>query len=153
MPVEAPAETPKMSEPSSPDDFDTYFKENFNTKLSPEEEAKFNKWAESQLKKTGRDVREDMADYDIKGFWKQGGKFANNGHGSDKFKKPNHPTFSDQSQYHGTESPFGGVFIGGKWGKDSFTPSKEMLNKTHPVEWLKGYMSKVEKGYKLKLPD
>ena len=73
------------------DPFD--FTATHNTKLSPKEEKAFMAWAD----KTGK--IKDLYDYDLRGFWKSGAGTAENGHGTDTFKKPNHPTFSDQSIY------------------------------------------------------
>ena len=74
----------------------------FNTYLPPEQEAMFDAWLANESVRQGRDVRNDMYDYDLKGMWAESDAFGgDNGHGTDKHKKPNHPTFSDQSKYHG----------------------------------------------------
>lgn len=118
------------------------FTDQYNTALSPEQEAKFLAWANSQNK------LRDLQDYDLRGFWAGQGKVADNGHSSDKFKKPNHPTFSDQSIYSGVDSPNGGRYVGGTWdqvnGQDRFTPTAEMLRYTHPLNFLRRYMADVE---------
>lgn len=80
-----------------------FFKK-YNTYLSPDQEALFRQWAEKN-NRVG-----DMEDYDLRGFYKSGEALAENGHGSDRYKKPNHPTFSDQSQYHGTDGFYGGTW-------------------------------------------
>lgn len=137
-----------------------YFYDNFNTPLTDEDEAKFQRWMADRSALLKRNVADDMYDYDLRGFWQWGQGFADNGHGSDMFKKPNHPTFSDQSIYHGADDPVkGGTFQGGTWtdlgeGKYSFTPSQEMLDKTHAPEWLQRYWDKVEapSGHMLVLP-
>lgn len=131
---------------------DKFFKNNFNTQLSPQEESEYQKWA----KENGRE--DDDIDYDMRGAWLSNAGQSENGHYPDDFKKPNHPTFSDQSKYHGSDDPNGGVFVAGKWsvtkdGVDTFEPSKEMLQKTHPVWFLKEYMQKVEPNAKLILPE
>lgn len=95
------------------------FTNKFNTQLSPQEELMFLKWAEAQNK------LRDLYDYDLRGAYKelQSGdmKVAANGHLGDKYKKPNHPTFSDQSIYHSLQN------VGGHWAKfgntDVFVPS------------------------------
>ena len=104
------------------------FSDKFNTKLSPEEEAKYQEWAT----KTGK--AGDVYDYDLRGAWKELNsgkmKMADNGHLGDKYKKPNHPTFSDQSIHSGI-SINGKSYIGGSWGnedgKDTYTPSATNL--------------------------
>lgn len=127
-----------------------YFTDNFNTKLDPQKEAAFQQWAQQQ-NRLG-----DLEDYDLRGFYNSNGEFANNGHGSDQFKKPNHPTFSDQSHYHMAPNPAGGNYVGGYWnetpqGQTSFTPSREMLLGAQPLNFLQGYMQKVEPDVQLNL--
>lgn len=115
-----------------------------NTMLGPKEEKAFAKWAA----KTGK--LNDLYDYDLRGFWKSGAGFADNGHGADTFKKPNHPTFSDQSRYHSPEMP------GGSWtqtpeGQTMFTPSPFNL-KNMPAPALQQYFKQVEPNVMLNLP-
>jgi hypothetical protein len=115
-----------------------------NTQLTPAEEKAFTKWAT----KTGK--IKDLYDYDLKGFWKSGAATAENGHGTDVFKKPNHPTFSDQSKYHSEQTP------GGSWtqtpeGQTMFTPSPYNLQNM-PVPALQQYFKQVEPGVILNLP-
>ncbi len=59
----------------------------------------------------------DRGAYDAQGFWKDGRTVDSRGHGTDLYKKPNHPTFSNQSQNHSWKTP------GGVWGKGTYTPS------------------------------
>ena len=136
------------------------FTQGFNTKLSPKEENAFQHWATQESKKTGRDKFRDMEDYDLKGAWKemQVGTMSQDerGHLGDKYKKPNHPTFSNQSIYHGTKDPkTGSKYEGGTWGrekdKDTFTPSNHVL-KMHGASGLTGYFGEVEPEAILKLP-
>lgn len=118
------------------------FTDKFNTALSPDDEAKFQAWANAQHKQL------DLQDYDLRGFYAGKGQAAANGHSSDQFKKPNHPTFSDQSIYNGSANPAGGRYVGGTWdqanGQDRFTPTAEMLRNTHPLNYLRRYMQDVE---------
>lgn len=131
---------------------DQYFVVNFNTKLSPEEESAFQVWAAQN----GR--ANDVEDYDIRGAWRElaagAMEEADNGHLGDKYKKPNHPTFSDQSVYHNTEAPHG-KWVGGRWGEDeegpTYTPSAEMLKTTHPVGFLQSYMQEREPDVRLNM--
>lgn len=81
----------------------------YDTKLSPSEEAEFRKWA----KAAGREG--DTADYDLRGAWKANAQEASNGHLPDTFKKPNHPTFSEESKYSTSANR------GGKWEEDKTT--------------------------------
>ena len=108
----------------------------YNTPLPAEAEAKYQKWA-TDNNRTG-----DAYDYDMRGAWAKGLTGDGRGHFPDTFKKPNHPTFSDQSQYHGTDGMFGG-----RWsqadGKDQFEPGPA---NTHwrPLSQLQNYFKDVE---------
>ena len=114
------------------------FSDRYNTKLSHEEEAQFQKWAKMQ----GRE--KDVYDYDIRGAWKElkTGKMSEDerGHLGDKYKKPNHPTFSDQSKYNGIDG-----YVGGTWseenGKTVYRVSK---SNTMSKAQLKRYFERVE---------
>ncbi len=66
----------------------------YDTILSSSEESNFKSW---KAKNAPNDSGED---YDLRGAFKEGFKRdPQSQHWDDKFKKPNHPTFSDQSQY------------------------------------------------------
>ena len=114
------------------------FSDRYNTKLSYEEEAQFQKWAKME----GRD--KDVYDYDIRGAWKElkTGKMSEDErwHLGDKYKKPNHPTFSDQSKYNGIDG-----YVGGTWseenGKTVYRVSK---SNTMSKAQLKRYFERVE---------
>ena len=54
------------------------------------------------------------ADYDLMGAYKAGLKPGENGHFSDEFKKPNHPTFSVESKYWKPGLP------AGRWENDNY---------------------------------
>ena len=112
------------------------FTDKYNTELSADDEIKFQKWA----KKTGHSG--DTYDYDLRGAFKSGASRSDNGHLTDEYKKPNHPTFSDQSKYHNVDGN-----VGGKWdevdGKTRFTPGDSNHLST---EELKQYFKKVEPG-------
>ena len=62
--------------------------------------------------------------------------FNHQGHYTDKYKKPNHPTFSDESIYSNEQTP------GGKWeyqnGHDTFTPSEYQVNTYGPQHIVQG---------------
>lgn len=104
----------------------------FNTPLSKEEERAFLKWAGDRVG--------DLRDYDLKGAWKAG--FRSKGHLPDTFKKPNHPTFSEESMY---SQP---GMAGGSWGDKTFSPSQTNL-RTYPAGDLQAYLDEVEPGYRL----
>lgn len=115
------------------------WEEMFNTPLSPTEEAAFQSWVAS----VGR--QGDVEDYDLRGAWKAGaGKKG--GHLPDAYKKPNHPTFSDESIYNG------GEFRGGHWEKDgSFTPGPTNLKLRSEADLL-DYFRSVEPESRVNLP-
>jgi len=126
---------------------DEYFKNKFNTELSPQEEVQFQGW----VKKSGKG--DDLIDYDLRGAYKNK-EHEGNGHGSDAYKKPNHPTFSNESRYHGSPAPWG-KYEGGYWSKegkkDVYTPSSTMLRHTHSLDQLMNYMKEVEPDTKLNM--
>lgn len=116
----------------------------YNTKLSKEDEAKFQTWA------TDNNRLGDLQNYDMRGWWKQNGTQDTRGHFTDEFKKPNHPTFSDESIYHGTDGNKGGTW--GKNGeKDTFKPSKTNLENMTAAD-MQDYFAKVEPDAELVLP-
>jgi len=119
-----------------------------NTLLSPFQELAYQAWVERNNKS------KDTYDYDLRGFWKDQ-QFSNNGHGSDKYKKPNHPTFSDESMYHGTPAPWGGKYEGGTWKETkqglTYTPSAAMLKYTHNLNDLNEYLKEYEPDVKLNM--
>lgn len=94
----------------------------YNTELTSEEEINYQKWLKDFSKKTGRDRSKDTFDYDLRGFFKSGQEPGKEGHLTDQFKKPNHPTFSNESIYSGAELPNGETAVGGQWNKDTFIP-------------------------------
>tara|TARA_R110000868_G_C10558368_1_gene736635 strand:+ start:120 stop:578 length:459 start_codon:yes stop_codon:yes gene_type:complete len=127
------------------DQVDPYdFTQTHNTPLAPKEEKAFMKWAQ----KAGK--LRDLYDYDLRGFWKSGAATADNGHGTDVYKKPNHPTFSDQSQYHTPDTP-GGSWTQTPQGQTMFTPSPYNLQNM-PAPALQQYFKQVEPDVMLNLP-
>lgn len=114
----------------------------YDTELSPNEMWLYNKWLQEQGNNKGLDEQ----DYDLRGFFKDGNQFAANGHGTDLYKKPNHPTFSVESKYSTKENP------GGVWGEDgTFTPSITNLL-YHSPQFMQWYFNKFEPDTKLILP-
>lgn len=66
----------------------------YETKLSPKDEGAFQQWKAQYAPNDSGD------DYDLRGAFKAGLKPSpKNGHWPDTFKKPNHETFSVESQY------------------------------------------------------
>lgn len=122
------------------------YTDRYNTPLMPDEEAQFQSWIQEMSQKQGRDFSRDLYDYDLRGFFKSGGAQAANGHFTDKFKKPNHPTFSDQSQYHGKDGYLGGQWSQAPDGSWQFYAGK--TNVMSPQE-LARYFEQVEPGNKV----
>lgn len=116
----------------------------YNTQLSPEDEKVFQKWAQSQNK------LQDLYDYDVRGLWKSG-QANMEGHGPDTYKKPNHPTFSDESIYHGVDNHEGGHWEG-EAPFEAFTPGRSNLEHYGP-SGLDEYFRSYEPDVRLQLPD
>jgi len=127
----------------------------YDTPLEPLEKNEFNQWIRLKSKAKKKDMSLDMHDYDLKGYWKENvgmrpktGTYlksleGGNAHGSDRYKKPNHPTFSTESKYHGKDGRQGGV-----WGEGTFTPSEEMKTRTSKSQ-LEEYFKAREPNVKL----
>lgn len=73
----------------------------YNTNLSPQDEAAFQQY----MARTGQGV----GDYDLRGSWKAGIRPNERGHLPDTWKKPNSPTFSEESKYSTPDH------TGGRW--------------------------------------
>lgn len=121
----------------------------FNTYLTPEQEAMFDAWVANESIKQGRNVRNDMYDYDLKGMWVESDAFGgDNGHGTDRHKKPNHPTFSNQSKFSGV-----GGLEGGRWSSSPMGAVFEVgpTNLYSPQE-LQAYFLRAEPGNHVSWP-
>lgn len=123
------------------DDMD--FTDKYNTKLTPEEEAEYQEWA----KKEGRE--RDVEDYDLRGAWKElnSGTMTEDerGHLGDKYKKPNHPTFSNQSKYNGVDGHVGGEWVETENGLEFVVGKSNMWSKDR----LRNYFETREPSVKL----
>lgn len=116
-----------------------------NTEVPKERKADYDKW----MKQLPENLR-NTSDYDLPAAFLSGAK-PEGGHLTDRFKKPNHMTFSTESQYSGR-----GGQIGGRWeqGPDktwTFYASPTNL-KYHSARELQDYFQKYEPGNKLVLP-
>lgn len=117
---------------------------NYDTKLSPEEEKSFQQWAGDKVS--------DTEDYDLRGYYKKfGDKPLKEGHLSDEFKKPNHPTFSDESIYHGQDGNEGGTWSPLGNGQYVFIPGKTNLE-NHDENYLNAYFQAIEPNHILLVP-
>lgn len=126
-----------------------FYRNNFNTAIPQALKEEYNKWLQSLP-----EGQRSTDDYDLAGYF-MAGKNGENGiklydrengeHFIDRFKKPNHPTFSNESQY---SSPMG--FQGGRWleGRNGwiFEPNFNIYSK----EELRDYMLKNEPNASLR---
>lgn len=97
----------------------------FTTKLTPEEEPKFQQW----IKKNNiTDLDHPNSHYDYRGFWRENPNFQHKPgeHFTDKFKQPGHPTFSVESKYAA------GRTDAGSWNGDTFIPPDQSSESTTP---------------------
>lgn len=123
-------------------EIDAQAKPSYDSQLTPEQQDAYSK-------KFGPN---DSLDYDMQGYFKANPDLEHKegAHFPDTFKKPNHPTFSDESIYHGQDGNEGGHW-GTADGKDTFTPGATNL-KSHTPEELKDYFNKVEPDVQLLMP-
>ena len=122
----------------------------YDTPISEKDLPAFSAWVKRQSRIQGRDISLDVGDYDLAGLYKKvNGVDLPKGHGTDEFKKPNHPTFSQESVYH---SP---TMMGGRWaqenGQDVFYASPQNVRNLSE-SGLQNYFKKYEPGVKLVLP-
>lgn len=98
--------------PADPNDFT----DKYNTPLSSDKQQAFEAWRSGLPKNL-----QSSYDYDLQGAFLGGENPAANGHMKDTWKKPNHPTFSNESQYNSPETP------GGSWtgpNHDQYVPAQ-----------------------------
>ena len=119
----------------------------YNTPLNPVDEALFQFYAANPYANPNlRDLRPDLYDYDVRGWWAGNNKPDSRGHGSDRYKKPNHPTFSVESQYNGANGN-----MGGEWVDGGYIPSAQQGGDAN-MGFLRDYFQRVEPDAKLYPP-
>lgn len=133
------AQSPKAIEPQD-------YTNKYNTQLSPQDEVAYQKWA-TQNNKT-----KDSFDYDLRGAWKEGVAGTGEVHSPDTYKKPNHPTFSNQSKYNGAEGKTGGEWVDLGNNKFKFNASQSNVDNLGE-RGLQEYFNQREKGNTLVLPN
>lgn len=100
------------------DQFSKGQQSNFETKLSKEEESKYQDWKSTYA------PNDSGFDYDLRGAFKAGLEpDPTTGHWPDTYKKPNHETFSDQSIY-AKDAPH----LAGTWDGDKYIPSQQRID-------------------------
>lgn len=118
----------------------------YNTPLNPVDEAMFQFYAANPYANPSRrNLLNDLYDYDVRGYWKENNSPDARGHFSDRFKKPNHPTFSVESQYNGSLGN-----QGGQWVEDGYIPSEQQGGNN--MAFLARYFAEREPGQKLYPP-
>lgn len=121
------------------------YTDRYNTELSEPMEDSFQAWAKQYNK------LDDLQDYDLRGWYKEqldNGlpvTFEAGAHLNDRYKKPNHPTLSNQSKYDGMDGVQGGV-----WSEDGKTYTVKRNMSRQEAENLKQYFRRVEPGVELK---
>lgn len=117
QPVQTPTNVlqPQVQQPARPvPETPTY-----DTQLSPAEEQSFQQWKRQYA------PNDSGADYDLRGAYRSGLKpDPKTGHWPDTYKKPNHPTFSNQSQY----ATGANAAKAGRWEGDKFIPATAATN-------------------------
>lgn len=121
--------------PNSPLANDAGIGDLYNTQLSPEEESKFQSW------KAQNAPNDSGADYDLRGAYKAGlTKDIASGHWPDTYKKPNHPTFSEESIYAKDRPDLAGHWEGEN--HDQYVPAGRLTNQPIDVN----HMLNIQRG-------
>ena len=142
------------------------------TKLAPDEQRDYEKWARG----IGKNPKDEEQDYDLKGYWKDvirgnpdlpehmkdrtmyerdlARTMGPGRHFPDTYKKPTHPTFSDESIYNRSMMAGGVSGHGGHWDRDGKTFTPGITNSLHwSRKQLQDYFDKYEPENKLNFPD
>jgi hypothetical protein len=90
---------------------------NYDTPLNMMDEFSFQQW------KMQNAPNDSGVDYDLRGAFKAGLTPAENGHWPDTYKKPNHPTFSNESIY-AQDRPD----LAGRWEGETYIPPSQTPN-------------------------
>jgi hypothetical protein len=89
--------------------------DSYSTQLTPEQEAAYQQWRISLPPEL-----QNEQDYDLRGAFLESAQADGRAHMTDRFKKPNHITFSEGSQYSTAQQP------GGRWvdtGQNALAPN------------------------------
>ena len=116
----------------------------YDTQLTPEEQTDYSK----------KYSPEDSTDYDMQGYYKANPNVdphTDGTHYPDTFKKPNHPTFSDESIYNNVDGNQGGTWGTTSDGADTFTPGPTNVQ-THGLNGLIDYFQRTEPNAQLLIP-
>lgn len=117
------------------------YTDKYNTPLPEEKKDLYELWL-----KAFPEHQRGTYDYDMVGAFLGGVKSGEDGHLPDTYKKPNHPTFSVDSQYHGSDGNSGGQWLELTDGDWLFVPSQ--TNWQMNGDWLEDYFKMAEsKGF------
>jgi hypothetical protein len=117
------------------------YTDKYNTPLPEEKKDLYELWL-----KAFPDHQRSTHDYDMTGAFLAGVQSGEGGHLPDTYKKPNHPTFSVDSQYHGSDGNYGGQWLELTDGDWLFVPSQ--TNWKMNGDWLEDYFKMAEsKGF------
>jgi len=134
MPSQAPTEPAGALKPSGGTNIPG---NQYETSLTPQEETKFQDWKQQNA------PNDSGFDYDLRGAFKAGVQpDVATGHWPDTFKKPNHLTFSDQSQY-AKDRPD----LAGTWQGDTYYPAPYGLNPPESTPSFRPRTSEMLKGF------
>lgn len=101
----------------------------YDTQLTPEEESQYQEWRKSLPQPL-----QSEGDYDLRGYWKdpetQKDNIADGQHFTDKYKKPNHKTFSVESKYAVGED----AKKAGRWDGETFIPAESSAKDSKGVK-------------------
>ena len=104
-------------------------RDKYNTEIPEDLRDEFMRWVGAETQRRGKNPLDMLYDFDVQGFWLSGEWRTRdfNSLYNDRWKKPNHPTFSNESRYHGADE-----YYGGQWGsqdeKSTFSPSRTNIN-------------------------
>ena len=119
----------------------------YTTELNNKDEQEFQSWYSkiAKHKNLNSNPDADGQDYDYRGYWKDNRYEANNmlynnsnSHFTDRYKQPNHPTFSNESKYADR------INTGGTWNGNVFVPSIRQVKDNNRRE---DYLRDTREGY------
>lgn len=96
---------------------------------------------------------QESDDYDYRGAFEAGEGKGGNGHFTDRFKRPNHPTFSTGSKYNGEGGAVGGQWVKARGRNRWEFRASEWNLKNRTREELMDYFDRVEPGQTIRFPD
>ena len=92
------------------------FTNQYNTELEAENERRFRGWLGALSQREGRDLSEDLKDYDYRAqYLDLRGQLPEAPGTDNRYKKPNHMTFTKDSIYSGVDGYVGGEFQEGRF--------------------------------------